>query len=176
MSGELGRALEQKIRVKMQREPLEEHIANTLKKVKMCTLCTSKDDFPRGTPLEYFSDGLSLYISPDPGTKTKNLKVNHNVSVSIYNNLYPEWENEWQTIWGLQITGKGLMLQEDHPEYEHARLQIRFESYYKALGKDYTERPRGRPILKVTPSNIVLLEAGLIAKGFAHRQVWQAKG
>ena len=75
MSGELGKALAKKVTRKMSREQLEEYIANTLKKVKMCALVTSKGDIPRGTPLEYFSDGLTLYISPDPGTKTKNLKV-----------------------------------------------------------------------------------------------------
>ena len=174
MSGELGKALAKRVMEKMPREQLEEHIVNTLKKVTICTLCTSKDDFPRGTPVAYFSDGLRLYIMTDPGTKVENLKVNPNVSVSIYNTLYPDWENDWQTIWAMQITGEGLMLKEDSPEYEHARQLFRFEGFYRALGEDYTELPKGSPILKVTPSKIELREYALIAEGFDRRQVWQA--
>lgn len=175
MSGELGKALAQKVTRKMSREQLEEHIANTLKKVKMCTLVTSKGDIPRGTPLEYFSDGLTLYIAPDPGTKTKNLKVNSNVSVSIYNNVYPDWENDWRILWGLQITGKGKLLEEGDPEHERGRGVIDFEGFFRALGRDETKLPKERKILKVTPSKIELLEFGLMDKGFAHRQVWRAK-
>jgi len=175
MSGEMGKALAQKVTTKMPREQLEEHLTSILKEITMCTLVTSKDDIPRGTPLEYFSDGLTLFIGPDPGTKTKNLKVNPNVSISICNNLVPDWERDWQTIWGIQLTGKGGLLTEDDPEYEHARGLFRFEGYYRALGLAHTERPRGRPILKVTPSKIELLEFGLIPGGFAHRQVWRAK-
>ena len=175
MSGELGKAIAKKVTTKMPREQLEQYMADALKKIRMCTLVTSKDDIPRGTPLEYFSDGLTLYIGPSPGAKTKNLKVNPNISVSIYNNLLPEWESDWQTVWGMQIMGVGRMLKEDDTEYEHGRRLFRFEGYFRALGKDYTEVPKGSPILKVTPSKIQLLEYGLIAKGFAPRQVWHVE-
>lgn len=175
MSGEMGKALAQKVTRKIPRQQLEEHLANTLNKVTMCTLATSKGDIPRGTPLEYFSDGLTLYISPDPGTKTKNLKVNPNVSVSIYNNVYPDWENDWWTVWGLQISGKGELFEEGDPEHARGQEVIHFESFFRALGRDNTKLPKGRKILKVTPSKIELLEFSLIAKGFAHRQVWQAE-
>jgi len=175
MSGELGKALAQKVTTKMSREQLEEYLTNTLKKVTMCTLVTSKDDIPRGTPLEYFSDGLTLYISPDPGTKTKNLKANPNVSVSICDNVSPAWESDWRTTWGIQITGKGELLAESDPEYEHAREVIHFEAFFRALGRDEPKLPKGRSVLKVTPSKIELFEFGLILKGFAHRQVWRVK-
>jgi len=94
MSGELGKAMAQMSNTDMPLEQLEEHIASTLKEVRMCALVTSKDDIPRGTPLEYFSDGLTLYMTTDPGTKTRNLEVNPNVSASIYNNVSPDWEKE----------------------------------------------------------------------------------
>ncbi|MFC2031936.1 pyridoxamine 5'-phosphate oxidase family protein [Chloroflexota bacterium] len=175
MSGEFGKAIAQMVKTKMPQEQLEEHIANTLKKVTMCTLCTSRDDSPRGTPLEYFSDGLTLYISPDPGVKTKNLKVNPNVSVSIYNSVHPDWENDWLTLWAMQITGKGLMLKDDDPEYEHAQKLFRFEEFYRALGVDDAEWQKGRLILKVTPSKIELREYALMTEGFDRRQVWQAE-
>ena len=176
MSGELGKALAKKVTRKMSREQLEEHIANLLKKLTMCTLVTSKGDIPRGTPLEFFADGLMLYISPDPGTKTKNLKVNPNVSVSIYNNVYPDWESEWETVWGLQITGKGKLFEDGASEHARAQEVINFESFFRALGREDKQLPKGRKILKVTPSKIELLEFRLINQGFARRQVWRAKG
>jgi hypothetical protein len=175
MSGELGKALAQKVTREMTREQLEEHIANTLNKVKMCTLVTSKDDIPRGTPIEYFSDGLTLYFSPDSGTKTENLKVNPNVGVTIYNNVSPDWENDWQTILGIQITGKGELLEEGDRDYARGTEMIHFEGFLRALGRDETELPKGRKILKMTPSKIELLEYGLITKGFASKQIWNAK-
>ena len=54
MSGELGKLMAQKITTEMPREQLEEHISSIIKELTMCTLITSKDDIPRGTPLEYF--------------------------------------------------------------------------------------------------------------------------
>jgi hypothetical protein len=176
MSGELGKALAQKVTREMTSEQLEKHLANTLKKVKMCTLVTSKSDIPRGTPIEYFSDGLTLYLSPDSGTKTDNLKVNPNVGVTIYNSVTPDWENDWQTILGIQITGKGEVFEEGDQDHTYGLKMIHFEGFFRALGMKETELPKGRKILKVTPSKIELLEYGLIAKGFAHRQVWQVKG
>ena len=175
MSGELGKLLAQNITTEMPREQLEEHISSILKKLTMCTLVTSKGDIPRGTPLEYFPDGLTLYISPDPGTKVENIQANPNVAVSVYNNVHPDWENEWQTVWGVQISGTGELLEEGAPEYARGREVINFESFLRALGQDPNKWPKGRIILKVTPGQIALFELGLLAKGFAARQVWQAR-
>jgi len=158
VSGELGKLMAQNIRTEMPREQLEAHIAGMLKTLTMCTLVTSKDDVPRGTPLEYFSDRLTLYISPDPGTKVENIKANPNVAVSIYNNVHPDWENEWQKVWGLQISGRGELYDEGAPEYTYGREIINFESFLRALGLDPKEWPKGRKILKVTPSKISLFE------------------
>jgi len=173
MSGELGKAMEQMVRREMPREQLEEHIANTLKKVRMCTLVTSRDDIPRGTPLEYFSEGLTLYICPGPGTKTRNLEANSNVSISIYNNVFPDWEKEsdWRNLWGMQITGEGELLKEGDPGYAHAWEVIDFGSFLRARG--WEEAPKWL-VLRVTPSKIELSDWRLIAKGFATKQVWEA--
>lgn len=176
MAGELGKAIAQKITKKMTREQLEKHVKSKLKTQTMCTLITSKGDIPRGTPLEYFPDGLTLYIWPDPGTKVKNLRVNPNVSVSICNVIHPDWENNWQTVWGLQITGKGELFEDGHPEHTRGIEVTDFESFFRALGWGGNEILKKRKALKVTPSKIELLEFGLITEGFAFRQVWRARG
>jgi general stress protein 26 len=176
MSGELGKLMAQKITTEMPREQLEEHISSILKELTMCTLITSKDDIPRGTPLEYFPDGLTLYISPDPGTKVENIRANPNVAISIHNSVHPDWENDWQTIWGVQISGTGELFDEGAPEHTHGRELINFESFFRALELDPEKWLKGRKILKVTPSKIALFQLGLLTKGFSAWQTWQAKG
>lgn len=47
-------------------------------------LATSSNDVPRATPLEYFNEGMTLYIIGEPGGKIANLKKNPNVSAAIY--------------------------------------------------------------------------------------------
>ena len=95
--------------------------------------------------------------------------------VSI-NSVHPDRENEWQTVWGVQISGKGELLDEGAPGYTHGREIIKFESFLLALGRDPKEWPKGRKILKVTPSKISLFELGLLTKGFSASQAWEAKG
>lgn len=175
MSGELGELLAQNITTEMPREQLEEHISSILKKLTMCTLVTSRDDIPRGTPLEYFPDGLTLYISPDPGTKVENIQANPNVAVSVYNNVHPDWENEWQTVWGVQISGKGELFEDGTPEHARGLETINIESFFRATGLDGMKWLKRRKILKVTPSKISLFELGLLTKGFSAWQAWQAK-
>lgn len=47
-------------------------------------LATSYRDEPRATALEFFNEGLTLYILGGPGTKIANIKRNPRVSAFIY--------------------------------------------------------------------------------------------
>lgn len=47
-------------------------------------LATSYKDVPRATALEFFNEGLNLYILGGPGTKIANIKRNPRVSAFIY--------------------------------------------------------------------------------------------
>ena len=47
-------------------------------------LATSKNDVPRATPLEFFNEGLNIYIIGEPGGKIANLRKNPKVSAAIY--------------------------------------------------------------------------------------------
>jgi nitroimidazol reductase NimA-like FMN-containing flavoprotein (pyridoxamine 5'-phosphate oxidase superfamily) len=47
-------------------------------------LATSYKDMPRATALEFFHEGLNLYILGVPGGKIANIKRNKNVSAFIY--------------------------------------------------------------------------------------------
>ena len=52
-------------------------------------LATCRDNVPRCTPLEYFNNGLTVYISSEGGGKFANLKVNSKVSFSISDPYHP---------------------------------------------------------------------------------------
>jgi nitroimidazol reductase NimA-like FMN-containing flavoprotein (pyridoxamine 5'-phosphate oxidase superfamily) len=47
-------------------------------------LATSYKDIPRATPLEFFNEGLTLYIFGEPGGKIGNIRRNQKVSAAIY--------------------------------------------------------------------------------------------
>ncbi len=47
-------------------------------------LATSYKDIPRATPLEFFHEGLTIYIFGEPGGKIANIKRNQNVAAAIY--------------------------------------------------------------------------------------------
>ena len=175
MSGELGKALAKKLTKEMPHWELEEHLSHRLREVRMCTLVTCNDDIPRGTPLEYWTEGLTVYITPDPGTKTRNIAANPNVSVSIYSHVYPKWETDWPAVWGMQISGKGELITDENPGYIRAWQVIDTSSFSKALGRAEVKPPKGRTALMITPSKIEILDFGLMAQGFACKQVWQVE-
>jgi nitroimidazol reductase NimA-like FMN-containing flavoprotein (pyridoxamine 5'-phosphate oxidase superfamily) len=47
-------------------------------------LATSYKDVPRATPLEFFNEGLTLYVFGEGGGKIANIKRNAKVSAAIY--------------------------------------------------------------------------------------------
>lgn len=69
-------------------------------------LATSYKDKPRATPLEFFHEGLTLYIFGEGGGKIANIKRNHNVSAAIYQQ--PMKHNIIQK--SLQILGKAFII------------------------------------------------------------------
>ncbi len=47
-------------------------------------LATSHKDAPRATPLEFFNEGMTLYVFGEPGGKIANIKRNKKVCAAIY--------------------------------------------------------------------------------------------
>jgi len=47
-------------------------------------LATSYKDAPRATPLEFFNEGLTIYIFGEPGGKIANVKRNNKVCAAVY--------------------------------------------------------------------------------------------
>ena len=81
-----------------------------------CVLATSKDNVPRSTPVDYYSEGLDIWIVTTSEGKAENVKANPNVSLSIYT---PIGDHSVRNR-SLQIWGKASFLTyESNPkEYE----------------------------------------------------------
>lgn len=47
-------------------------------------LATSYNDSPRATPLEFFNEGLTIYIFGEPGGKISNVRRNKKVCAAVY--------------------------------------------------------------------------------------------
>jgi len=147
------------------RKELEEYIIEILLEQNMCVLCTCKDNVPRATPIEYYSEGTVLYMISDPGTKIINIESNQNVSVGIFSPY-----TGWLSVKGVQITGRACIIGEDNPEREHALQVYRWEKTVNELG---ISGPPKQKIIKVEACKIELTDFYLKLNGYSFKQVWE---
>jgi hypothetical protein len=151
---------------KMPKKALQARIAAFLASRNMCVLATCAWDVPRATPLEYHSDGTSLYMMVETGRKIENIRENPNVSVGIYG-LY----KGWLSVKGAQITGVGKVLTvESGEEFVRAAAVYPWKKYAKELG--LTKLPANVRFLKIEAAVIEFIDMSLKAEGYAAGQVW----
>ena len=75
-----------------------------------CVLATSRNNLPRATPVDFYNDGLTIWIIGDPGKKIHNIRSNNRVSVGVYHPMDRSKPNR-----SLQIQGKArLVTYKDH--------------------------------------------------------------
>jgi nitroimidazol reductase NimA-like FMN-containing flavoprotein (pyridoxamine 5'-phosphate oxidase superfamily) len=77
----------------------------SLKHGLACVLATVKDNVPRATPVDFFNDGLTIWIAGEPGKKIGNIRSNDSVAVGIYHPMDHSKLNR-----SLQITGKARLI------------------------------------------------------------------
>jgi hypothetical protein len=173
MAGELRVALDNNTKKRMPPELLKSRISKLFEKVRMCTLCTTNGRLPRATPLEFFVDDMDMYIGTLGGTKSRNLKVNGNVSVSVSNAVKVNWEKSWDKVWGMQITGYGEIFECGSPEWKLGRDVIDYGSFMRALGMSGSSITNESHVLKVSISRIELFDYSMLKRGYTYRQVWK---
>ena len=161
-----------KITRQLPADELKQRIAEFLKSQNVCVLCTSKEDVPRATPIEYYSEGTTVYILAGQATKTENIKANPRVSIGIYNTPYTDW-TDWYKVIGVQITGLAKLLTEGNPEYSDALKVYKWQLYVKARGWDLSTLPKGGIVVKVEAQKVEYRELALLAKGYSATQVWE---
>ncbi len=157
---------QQKVTKQMSKEELERRISVFIKTHNMCVLCTARDNIPRATPIQYWADGTTLYISADPGTKRENIKANLKVSVGIFD----PWMGAL-SVKGMQITGEATLLT-DNPEYDEALIMRRRELVGEDIG-DFKPR-QGNSVIKIEAKKIEFINIALGLDGYDLRHVWEA--
>lgn len=86
-----------------------------------CALGTCKNNIPRVTPVDFFNDGLTLWILGDPGGKLGNIRSNSKVAVAIYSPMDHSEENR-----SLQLWGKAQLVTKRHQEELFAKIITKF--------------------------------------------------
>lgn len=96
-------------------------------------LATSRNNQPRATTLDFFNEGLTLYILAEPGGKIANIRSNPLVSAAIYEQPLDHSQNQQ----ALQLWGKATLINRKNNKrlfeskmkkwglYEVARVLIR---------------------------------------------------
>jgi len=134
-------------------------------------LATSAKDTPRATVLEFFNEGLTLYIFGEPGGKIANIKRNPRVSAVIYEQ--PLDHSKLQT--SLQIFGKASLINIRNNSKLYRAKAKKYNIAYvmekllspltkgqhltgEALEKFYKKGFESLNIIKITPDHIILKE------------------
>jgi len=73
------------------------------------------------------------------------------------------------------MTGWAELITSSDTEYLHALDAYDWEHCYEALGCPTDKVTMERTIIKVTPSKIEFRHLGLLNRGYAVRQIWEAE-
>jgi len=161
LSSESG---DQRILKRMAPKDLEKRIIQFLEGQNMCVLATCSNDVPRATPIEYRSEGTTLYFVGEPGTKLRNMKNNPNVSIGIFLPYIG-----WDSAKGAQITGKAKIISRDNStEFKEGLAAYQWEKTARELGiKTFPETVE---LVKVEPEKIEFIDMSLKKMGYSPQQ------
>lgn len=93
-------------------------------------LATCKDNEPRCTPLEYFNNGLTVYVFSEGGGKIANIKENQNVSYSIADPYNPG--ADFFGASGMQVWGMATVFKKNEDVARFMEIR-RYSRYLKQL-------------------------------------------
>ncbi len=151
------------------REQLENRIEQLLSMENTCVLATvSKGGKPVASPIEFYSDGLDLYMLPDPGTpKLLAMERDSYVSLAVHRNFC-----NWVNARGAQYFGHAEIIEPHAPGWEHGMNCFRWRMWAEDMGWDLDEPPP-RTVAKIVPDRILYTETWLWKEGYSARQVWR---
>ena len=157
---------------KLPRDRLELRIREFVNSVNTCVLATiSKAGTPIASPIEYYADGLDLYMLPDAGSpKLLAMQRDPNVSLAVHKN-----HNGWASARGVQYFGKAAVLEPGAPGWEHGMTIFRWRIWAEELGWDLSTPPE-QALVKVSPERILYVDTWLWAMGYDARQKWFREG
>jgi hypothetical protein len=156
----------------MPKKLLESRIERVLTMTNIGYLGTTrKDGSPNVSPVEFYAEGFSLYMFPQPGSpKIRALKRDPRVAFAIANPIAG-----WACIMGAQIFGRGTLLDPGTPEWEHGMQVFKWPASHFELGRTGQPPPRGQ-LLRIDAERIVYTEHLMRKEGYAPRQIWTREG
>ncbi len=152
----------------MPREQLEDRIERLLAETNICVLATIGKAGPIASPIEYYADGLDVYVLPDPGTpKLKAMQRDPRISLAVHREYHG-----WHSARGLQYFGKVEVIEPHAPNWDHAMKVFRWHGWMSDLGMD-TSKPFERQVAKIVPERILYTDTWLWKQGYSAKQVWR---
>lgn len=152
----------------MPREMLEERIERVVTMTNIGYLGTvMKSGAPIVSPVEFYADGLQLYIFPQPNSpKLKAMQRDPRVSFAIANPMAG-----WACVMGAQFFGAARLLDVGTPEWKHGMQVFKWPGSSFEIGRTLEEPPRGQ-LMRLDPERIVYTEHLNRKYGYAPRQIW----
>ena len=150
---------------------------------KACALGTSVDDVPRVTPVDFFNEGLTVWIAGEPGGKIANIMRNPKVSVGVYEPVDHSREQKSLQILG---TAELINMKNNPDEFKKRFAQFGLDDALAGIFEDYIERktiPAGQTYvmldkitkmfnwIKITPHKMILLH--MTPGTFPLRKTWE---
>ncbi|MBI5376037.1 MAG: pyridoxamine 5'-phosphate oxidase family protein [Candidatus Schekmanbacteria bacterium] len=100
-----------------------------------CALATCRNNKPRNTPVDFFSEGLVLWIGAEPGEKVVNIKENPSVSVTVYKSV----GDHSATNKSMQYFGNAALITKKNNEKLYLE-KFREFGMYDSMGKMVDDR------------------------------------
>jgi nitroimidazol reductase NimA-like FMN-containing flavoprotein (pyridoxamine 5'-phosphate oxidase superfamily) len=150
------------------RTALADRIEQLLASTNMCVLATvGKRGQPIASPIEYYADGLDLYMLPDPGTpKLAAMRRDPRVCVAVHGQYHG-----WHSARGAQIFGRAQIIEPHAAGWDRGMKVFRWYEWMHDLGMD-TSRPFERQVCRIVADRILYTDTWLWKQGYRAKQTW----
>jgi len=152
------------------REALEREIERVLTLTNIGYLATiAKDGSPIVSPVEFYADGLTVYVYPQPKSpKLAAMRRDPRVSFAVANPMAG-----WASAFGVQMFGSVDLLEADSPDYERGMEVFKWITSYWEVGRPLESGPPTGTLMRLAPERVVLTQHFLRRDGYAPRQTWR---
>lgn len=150
-------------------EEFEALVVDYLNSHNVLNLATCRNNEPRCTTLEYFNNGLFVYIFSEGGGKILNIKENPLVSYTVNDPYHPEVD--FFGAVGLQVWGRASIFKrfDDPARAEQIRRYFRGDEALRRQGLSEMAQKVNYNIITIEPLRIRYLD---LRRGFRN-VVWQ---
>lgn len=153
-------------------EKFEKAIIEYLNQHNVLHLATCRDNEPRCTPLEYFNNGLTVYILSEGGGKIANLKANPKIAYGISDPYHPG--EDFFGASGLQVWGIASVFKKNDNmgKFNEIAQYARNTEALKKQGLDQVAEKVNFNVITIEPTKIRYLN---YRKGFRN-VTWKMEG